>query len=75
VYDVDGHLTLYAYQRGAGTYTVSGEDTGTLAMTFDDSSDPGLEDDEMAFSFSEDHQQVTIDPTNIDFLLCFDRVD
>jgi hypothetical protein len=65
LYEVDGHLVLKAFQKEAGT----------LSIAFDDSSDPGLGDDETAFSFLGDLQQRTIDPTILDFLIRFDRVD
>jgi hypothetical protein len=75
-YDDAGLLIFDAFQRGAGTYTVTGDSSGTLSMTFDDASHGnGLTDDAMPFTFSEDRHQVTIEPTTIEFPLYFNRVD
>jgi hypothetical protein len=68
---VDGTETMHAFQKGTGTY---GYEAGTLTMTFDDTSDPGLNDDAPSYEFSPDGLTCTIQPTTITFPLVFDKV-
>ncbi len=68
---VDGTLIMHAYQKGTGTYAY---DAGTLTMTFDASSDPGLNDDTPSYEFSADGLTCTIQPTTLSFPLVFEKV-
>jgi hypothetical protein len=44
-------------------------------MTFDPTSDPGLNSDTPSYAFSELWQTVSIQPTTLDFPLVFTRLD
>jgi hypothetical protein len=69
---VDGVVAMNACQKGTGTYSFT-EDT--LTMTFDPTSDPGLNSDTPSYAFSELWQTVSIQPTTLDFPLVFTRLD
>jgi hypothetical protein len=67
----NGVITLSMYQKGTGTYDYTETE---LAMTFDASSDPGLDDDTPSYVFSNGDDTCTIQPTTISFPLVFERV-
>jgi hypothetical protein len=67
---VNGAITASLFQVGTGKYSYS--DT-TITMTFDATSDPGLNNDTPAYSFSTDRKTCTIQPTSLTFPLILDK--
>lgn len=67
---VDAVVTMSAFQVGTGSYSYDGT---SMTMTFDATSDPGLSDDTPTYSFSEDGQTCTVQPTSLTFPLILER--
>jgi len=52
---VDGSLTMAVFQKGTGTHSYN---DAVPTMTFDATSDPGLNDDTPTYSFSKDGKRA-----------------
>jgi hypothetical protein len=65
-------ITLSVYQKGTGTYAYTETE---LTMTFDPTSDPGLNSDTPSYAFSDDDDTCTIQPTTLAFPIVFERVE
>lgn len=60
------------FQVGTGSYAYTEIE---LTMTFDPTSDPGLNDNTPAYTFSDGNDTCTIQPTTLAFPIVFQRVD
>ncbi len=71
---VDTAAPASAFQKGTGTYSYTGVDAGGLVMSFDPTSDPGLNGATVTYSFSGGWNTVTIQPPPPSMAIVFEKV-
>ncbi len=71
---VDTGMPASAFQKGTGTYSFTGVDAGNLVMSFDPTSDPGLNGATVTYSFSGGWNTVTIQPSPSSMAIVFEKV-
>jgi hypothetical protein len=68
---VNDAVSLSLFQMGTGTYAYTETE---LTMTFDPTSDAGLNDDTPTYAFSDGNDTCTIQPTTLTFPIVHQRV-
>jgi hypothetical protein len=69
---VNDVVSASLFQMGTGTYAYT---ETVLTMSFNPTSDPGLNSDTPAYAFSDGNDTCTIQPTTLAFPIVFQRVD